>query len=159
MDNLVSPKVLLAGKCSGTGRRNDVLCDDVRSFSQVDLSSSVVIGLQQVQQRGRNWIYLLTPARISVWHKERRASDWAVYYCMLADSHSRCLSVDSLAGCCDGCFSSVCVHSPNVIVTQVILWKSCHSLLGTNCSMHNESILLRLFLLIPHSLMVWRCKL
>lgn len=42
---------------------------------------------------------------------------WGVYYCELAERQSCLLAVDPTA---DACFSSVGVHSPNEIVSQVI---------------------------------------
>lgn len=104
---------------------------------KIDLSSCVVMELQQVLQRGWNWIYLLTLVSTTVWHRERRGSDYDVYYCKLADSHGCFFTVDPLTGCCDGCFSSVCVHFPNEIVTQVTLSWRRHSLLETSCRVHS----------------------
>lgn len=123
MDNLLSHKVLLAANCSSTTTRRDVLCDDVHSSSQNWPLQICVLDLQQVLQRGWNLIYLLTLVCTTVWHREKRGSDWAMYYCKLADSHSCVLAVNLLTGWCDCCFSSICVHSPSDIVTRHLLIK------------------------------------
>lgn len=59
----------------------------LKLLGRIDLSSRVIMELQQVLQRRCDWIYVLTLLRSTVWHRQRRGSDWAVCYCKLAGSH------------------------------------------------------------------------